>query len=274
MPSAALVLDDPRVSEAHAMVSLRGAELQLLALRGMFAVNGQPSKKVVLAAGQRITFATGVQVDVLAVQLPAALAALEGEGLPKQVLSASNSVFLGPPPRVVPGAAVDAQAWIWSLGERWRLREGTTTAVDLLPGEGFVVGGRRFVLTSVRVERASTDATLADGRVGEPLTLIAGWDTFRIEAVGRPPLVIGGVSARLLSLLAEVDTALSWEGLAQELWPAQVDRLALRRRLDVSLSRLRARLRASGVRTDLVKASGSGHYELVRYPGDVVTDRT
>lgn len=274
MPSAALVLDDPRISEAHAMVSLRGAELQLLALRGMFAVNGAPAKKVVLEAGQHIAFATGVAVDVLAVQLPATLAALEGDGLVKQVLSASNAVFSGPPPRVVPGAAVEAQAWIWSLGERWRLRVGTGPARDLHAGESFTLGDRRFVLGSVRVERASTDATVAEGRVGEPLTLVAGWDTFRIEAAGRPPLVIGGVSARLLSLLAEVETSLSWEGLAQELWPAESDRMALRRRLDVSLSRLRGRLRASGVRTDLVKASGSGHYELVRYPGDVVTDRT
>ena len=33
LPSAALVVDDPRVSEAHAIVSLRRAALHLLALR-------------------------------------------------------------------------------------------------------------------------------------------------------------------------------------------------------------------------------------------------
>ncbi len=40
--SAALHVDDARVSEAHALVSLRGRELQLLALRGRFAVDSTP----------------------------------------------------------------------------------------------------------------------------------------------------------------------------------------------------------------------------------------
>ena len=42
MWSAALHLDDPRVSEAHAMVSIRGSELKLLALRGRFQIDGLP----------------------------------------------------------------------------------------------------------------------------------------------------------------------------------------------------------------------------------------
>lgn len=42
--SAALCLSDPRVSEAHAMVSLREGQLRLLALRGLFAIDGKPSK--------------------------------------------------------------------------------------------------------------------------------------------------------------------------------------------------------------------------------------
>ena len=37
-----LHVDDARVSEAHALVSLRGRELQLLALRGRFAVDSTP----------------------------------------------------------------------------------------------------------------------------------------------------------------------------------------------------------------------------------------
>jgi hypothetical protein len=62
--------------------------------------------------------------------------------------------------------------------------------------------------------------------------------------------------------------------LARELWPADDRRDALRRRLDVLLVRLRARLRTAGIRTDLVSFTGSGHMELLRYPGDVVQDRS
>lgn len=275
MAAAALVLDDPRVSEGHALVSLRGAELQLLALRGMFAVDGRPASKVVLARGQRLSFADGLDLWVDAVQLPDVLAAVEGDGLPRQVLAGSTSLFPGPPPRVVPGSAPDAAAWIWSSGPRWRLRVGAdSTARDLAPGDRFEVGGRSFQMTTVRVERAGVEPTVARGRVGEPLRMVAGWDTFRIEQEGRPPVIIGGLAARLLSLLAEVEVAMSWEGLARELWPAEPDRDNLRRRLDVTLSRLRTRLRSSGIRTDLVRSTGAGHLELVRYPGDAVVDQT
>lgn len=274
MASAALVLDDPRVSECHALLSLRGAELQLLALRGMFAVNGEPATKAALAAGQVLAFADGLELHVEQVQLPEALPALEGDGLPRQVLAGSSSLYTGPPPRLVPGTARDAQAWIWSTGSRWRLRLGEAPPRELVAGEPFRLDGRGFVLGAIQVERAGVDATLAQGRVGETLELVVSWDTARITRAGRPPVVIGGLSARILSLLAEVDTALSWEGLARELWSADMDRDSLRRRLDVALSRLRARLRASGVRTDLVRATGAGHLELVRYPGDVVIDRS
>ena len=275
MASAALVLDDPRVSEAHALISLRGAELQLLALRGMFAVNGEPSNKVVLQPGQLLSFAEGLALEVEAVQLPDTLAAIEGDGLPRQVLGGTNSLFVGPPPRLVPGTARDADAWIWSTGPRLRLRVGEAAPPrDLSPGDSFSVGARTFRLATLHIERAGTDATVAQGRVGEALQMVAGWDTFRIGRAGRPPVIIGGVSARLLSQLADVGTALSWEGIARELWPADPDRDSLRRRLDVALSRLRSRLRASGIRTDLVRSTGAGHLELVCYPGDVVDDRS
>jgi hypothetical protein len=270
MPTAAVVLDDPRVSECHAMVSLRGAELQLLSLRGMFAVNGRPSNKVVLAEGQVLSFADGIDLTVRSVLLPNVLTAVQGEGLPAQVLSASSSLFTGPPPRLVPGTSLEACAWLWSMGADWRLRVAGGATQDLHPGDVFEIQGRQFSLTEVQVERAGVDATVAQGGVGGALVMTAGWDTFRIERAGVPPVLLGGVSARLLSVLAEVETSLSWEGLASEIWPSEDNRDSLRRRLDVSLSRLRSRLRETGIRTDLVQASGSGHIELLRYADDVL----
>ena len=58
--TAALHLDDARISEAHAMISLRGEELKLLALRGRFAVGNKPLSGLTLAEGQRISFARGL----------------------------------------------------------------------------------------------------------------------------------------------------------------------------------------------------------------------
>jgi hypothetical protein len=281
MATAALVLDDARVSEAHALVSFRGAELQLLALRGMFAVNGAPTSKVTLAPGQRLTFAGGVDLTVESVSLPSSLDALRGDGLSPQVLTGVASLLVGPPPRLVPGSQPDADAWLWSNGEGWRLtlRGGAAAGPagpsrDLVPGDTFEVGGRRFELTGLRVERAGVDATEAAGRVGEGLQIVAAWDTVQLLRPGHPTVLISGVSARLVSALAEVRVALSWDALARELWPGDDDRASLRRRLDVALSRLRARLKAAGIRADLVRATGAGHVELILYPGDTVEDRS
>ena len=78
--SAALPLSSPHVSEAHAMVSLRGGHMHLLSLRGLFAFRGKPSKDLVLAPGQRIAFARNVEVTVVEVVLPEATLGLdEGE---------------------------------------------------------------------------------------------------------------------------------------------------------------------------------------------------
>jgi hypothetical protein len=194
--------------------------------------------------------------------------------LPTQALGGTASLWAGPPPRLAPGHAPDADAWLWTTGTRWRLRVAGEDARDLDPDGEFEVRGRRFRLTALQVERAGVDATENHGRVGASLELIAGWDTVQIKRSGHPPVVIGGVEARILSTLAAVDAALSWEAVAHEVGGAETDPHALRRRLDVALSRLRARLRGSDIRTDLVRSTGAGHLELVRYPGDVVIDRT
>ncbi len=80
------------------------------------------------------------------------------------------------------------------------------------------------------------------------------------------------MQARLLSELVAVDDPLSWTALTVELWPGEDD-VALRRgRLDALLLRIRRRLRAAGLRADLVRTDGAGTVELVRYPNDVVED--
>ena len=92
LATAALHLDDGRISEAHAMVSLRGRELKLLALRGLFAVAGKPIDEIVLREGLAVELARGLEIYVEDVVLPTALLAIEGEGLPRQVLAGTSSL--------------------------------------------------------------------------------------------------------------------------------------------------------------------------------------
>ena len=89
--SAALYIDDARISEAHALVSLRGRELRFLQLRGRFALDGQQLGELTLREGLLIELAQGLTLEVLRVQLPPTLLALKGEGLPTQALHEISS---------------------------------------------------------------------------------------------------------------------------------------------------------------------------------------
>ena len=104
--------------------------------------------------------------------------------------------------------------------------------------------------------------------------IIAAFDTVHIHREGGPPLTLGGMQARLVSELVAIGGPVSWTALAEELWPDETDPHLRRGRLDTLLSRVRRRMRAAGLRSDLVRADGSGAIELLLYPADKVEDRT
>lgn len=272
--TAALHLDDARVSEAHAMVSLRGRELKLLALRGRFAIDGSPLTELVLAPGQRIALARGVAIEVVEVVLPEAVLALEGDGLARTVLPPVTTLRTRPKPRIVPRFDPEGAARLWSTGETWRLQLGDADARTLDAGDPFSVDDRRFVAVEVPLGEAAPDATRVQGAIDEPLTLVAQFDTVHIQRGGELAVALGGLPARLVSELVAVDGPVGWEALAREVWGPHDDTRTLRRKLDVNLSRLRKKLREARVRPDLVRADGAGHLELLLAPGDRVDDRT
>jgi hypothetical protein len=94
--TAQLRLTDPAVSEGHAMVSLRGRELRLLALRRSIVVNDVPVAEATLRAGQRVHLSHDTTLHVVRVVLPE-------DGLP-----VPNATFgeEHPPVRVVVGNGV------------------------------------------------------------------------------------------------------------------------------------------------------------------------
>lgn len=270
--SAALSLEDGRISEAHAMVSLRGQELKLLALRGRFALEGKAMTSVVLEAGQRIALAEGLELLVEEVQLPTAVLAVEGDGLPRQVLGGVASLIVRPRPELVQ-RFVDAPAHIWSDGERWLLKLGGETR-ELSPGDAWEVDGRSFRAVAASLAAAGRSATRLDGGVHRPVRVVARFDTVHVYPEGGQPLALSGRSARIVSELVAFDGPVAWQVLGRELWPDEDDDHQLRRKLDVNLSRLRKKLRDAGLRPDLVRADGFGHLELFLHEGDEVEDAT
>ncbi len=71
-PVAGLTLDDASVSEAHALVSLRGGRFVLLGLRGVFTVDAgtTPVQRVELRPGQTLRLSRNAVLHVEDIRLP------------------------------------------------------------------------------------------------------------------------------------------------------------------------------------------------------------
>lgn len=269
--AAALQLDDPAVSEAHAMVSLRGEQLWLLALRRRLIVGGRPVESVVLQPGLVVGIAPNLSLVVEQISLPEAILGLEGPGLPAQALPGTCSLVRDPYPRLAAGASAEALAVFWLTEGQWRARAGDGRTRPLLPGDALELGGERWRATLIALDRAGRSHTCAGG--DGPLRIVSRFDTVQLHRSSGPVVVIAGQMARVLAELISVQQPISWEALARPHWPHLSDREVLRRRWDGLLGRLRERLRESGVRGDLVASSGIGLVELVLREGDLVEDQ-
>jgi len=274
LTAAAMHIDDARVSEAHAMVSLRDGALRLLSLRGAFSVRGKVVRDAELSTGMQVVLARGVVLEVLEVVLPEAVLAIEGPRLPRTMLPSVCGLCASPQPRLVLGSRGEADAWIWSVGTGWRLQlSGHGTTRELREGDHFTVAGEDFSVVAMPLRSAGPAATDMARSVTAPLHLVAAWDSFHIHRDNTPVIALQGVLARIASELASVGAPLEWRVLARQVWPKEDDDLVLRHRLDANLSRLRKKLREAGVRPDLVRTDGGGLVELVRYPQDTLEDR-
>lgn len=274
LPSAALFLDDERISEAHALVSLRGTELKILALRGRLLVDGKPAHEAVLEEGLVVEPAPGLELTVASVTLPDAVLAIEADGMPRQVPPGTGSIVLGQRPTLLPRHVGDAAAWVWAVGDGWRVRIGNGAPRELRVGDSFDVHGVTFRAVQIPLARAGRDNTRGAPATPAPLTIVARYDVVHVWAEGGGEAHFDGVLARILSELASIGAPVAWEVVAAQTWPKEPERSALRARWDVCLSRVRRRLRQAGLRDDLVRAAGIGLIELHLRPGDRVQDES
>lgn len=284
LPSAAIRLNDPRISEAHALVSLRARTLKLLALRGRFAVSGVPLQEVVLEAGTVIQLAPDLALTVLEVTLPTSVLGLEGDLVPRQVLGPVTSLRVGSgTPEVLPGFHPDADALLWSGGDGFllRLRGEAERRVDV--GDRFALpipaggatgspGALGLRLVAVPLTSAEVDATQRDD-LDQALTLVVRYDSVHVHR-GKTVASIDGMPARVVTELAQIGVPVEWRTLARLLWPGEDDDAALRARFDRTMTRLRKRLVELGLRRDLVRTDGGGRFELLLGPDDRVRDET
>lgn len=273
--SAALQLDDARISEAHAMLSLRGETFRLLALRGRFAVGGKPSTSLVLTQGMEVFLARDLSIRVVDIELPTRVLGIEGPGLPRQVLNGVCSIVCNTRNELVPKYEANAAAHIWSDGTHWQLKlRDAPSPIKLHDGVSWQMNGQSFKAVAIDLAAVGRNATRMLGGVQDSLAIVAQYDSVHLSRAGQPPVALSGLGARLVSELVAFDGPVDWQVLAKEIWPDEDDSHLLRRRLDVNLARLRKKLREAGLRTDLVRADGLGHLELFLYEGDTVEDRS
>jgi len=268
--SAALRIDDPRVSEAHALVSLRGDRLKLLSLRGRFVVQGEPRTEHVLAPGQTVDLSPDTRLEVLDVFLPSFVVALEGEGLPASALHGSAALAFRSEPMLVKASAPDAAAWFWPGPDGMRVRLPGEGARALALGEDVAVQGRTFRLVSIPL--SGYEATMDRSTVRSSLQIVVRYETAHIHRADGVTGVLDGIQARLLSELVAFGVPVAWAVLAGQVWKDSDDPFVLRKRLDGALWRLRRSLRSAGLRDDLVRPNGQGQFEVFLLPGDTVRE--
>lgn len=273
MPRCELCIDDGRISEAHALVSLRGEELVLLPLRGRFAIDGRAVAQLALAPGQQLELAPGLMLQVLEVVLPDEVLAVELSGVPAQVLLGTTSIVSAPQPSFRAGWLADAAAWLWRHEVGWRVQVHGEAPRALTGGDSVPLpGGVTLRAAWQPLSSAMADPTQLEGAVDAPLRIVARYQSVHISRGAREMLVLDGTPAQCVSELVAFKGPVSWETAARELWRGDVSETLLRGRWDAMLLRLRNRLRQAGVRPDLVRSDRSGYVELVLKPGDELID--
>lgn len=272
--SAALLLPDPFVSEAHAMVSLRGGALRLLGLRGRLVVAGRQVPEALLTPGLEIELSRASTLSVIEVNLPSTALALEHPALGRKVLSGTASLLTQPTLTFVAGASRDARAILWSDGLAWyaRLVGGEDRALE--PGSSLEIDGHTIDVTAVAISPSGEVTHTDPSNIDAQLHLVLRYDSVHIHRKGAPTLTLDGIVARVVSDLGTAGVPISWQVLAAELWPAESDPIALRRNWDANLARLRKKLREARIRADLVRTDHRGNFELVLARGDRVDDQT
>lgn len=234
---AALSLEDPRISEAHALVSLRGQSLKLLALRGRFRHQGVVCSEVELQAGVMIELADGVCLHCQEVSLPDTLPGLAVDTLPVIPLTSTISVFLTHPPNIHHGYHPEADLSLWSFGESWRIMHQNQPPQAIQIGDTWHVKGIDIRIEPVSSTVLNHPVTRSSLRLA--MTLEVRGDVVRIVRKNESPLLVSGIPGRIFAAVLK-EGPLHWLDVVERVWPNDMSlEIAMRRRFDRGLSRLR-----------------------------------
>lgn len=270
---AALCLDDPRISEAHALLSLRGGALVLLALRGRFRYRGQVFAELELRDGMAIELHKDFWLHCDEVVVPRALIGLEIPALPPVTLTHTSSLFFDADSRTFSlqqGYIEQADVVFWSLGDTWSYRRLDGTTHDLEPGDTIEVQDTSVRCVCISLDHAGTPKTRQSQR--PPLRLEVTSKSVKIQSdVHGSAAVISGIPGQILANISYYKHPVGWQTIARKVWHDDLSsENSLRRRFDVGLSRLRDKLQQLELLHDFVRMDGSGLVSLELEPEDTI----
>ena len=198
--SAELKIANPEVSEAHAIISLRGHQLHMLSLRRWIILNGERCSAIALRPGQRIYLSQTVVLEVEAVELPGHVLVLWCDD--REVCTLSESVYSltrsEAELKVAPEHVAQAEAYLWGNSEGFTLRVGEAAAIEVAAGTQWQLGPHHLRVTA----RPLGDGALSTRSIGQndpPLKIVARYDTVYLHTPGRAPAVLSGLLARIVS---------------------------------------------------------------------------
>lgn len=235
---AALCLDDPRISEAHAMISLRDGALKLIALRGRFRHKGKVLSEVELVAGLEVELAGHVTLRCEHVEMPESmLGLLIGEEL-EVMLTTTLTLYTEDFPTLRRGYDPMGAAVFWSTGSQWRASLGSAPPIPLTLGDRLELDGTTIEVIAIELERAARAHTRKTIR--SPWTFTCHEAHVDIAPEGQSLIRITGIPGKILLHLLRRGGSASCTQIIGDVWPEDASEpQALRRRFDAGLKRLR-----------------------------------
>jgi len=277
MSSAALRVVGPGISEAHALISLRGAHLWCLALRGKVQWRTEPgvplqsASELMLEPGMEIVLGETVVLMVEDVVLPDMVHAIVGlPGGARPLLTGQASLTIEPTVSLDDDLSPDAALWVWMDGQEWMVQVPGEAPRSVSLGDVIWEGPPTLRLGTASLAGQGTANT--HGELGLPLVIEAWREQTIIRAPGGRPVVLSGKAAAIVRELVLYRVPTHWREVAEQVWAdADVD---LRANFDRNRKRVAARLKSAGLRHDLLGTRGDGHYFLKLGPQDRLLDRT
>lgn len=273
LPSAALRLDDPRISEAHALVSLRGRALKLIGLRRSLGVGRSWVAEVELRPGLKVLLEEDLGVEVVDVTgLDGSLLAIEAEGFKAIELDQPELSVLLDPLQVVAGWKREAAAWIWRGEDRWTAQIANGAPMTLAAGAELTIAAHSLRVVEVPLDRA---ATRSGGRLHPPLTITIHAMHTEIQVQGRHDVVkLKDNAHAILAAIARESRGgapAHWTLIARRVWGKRAQRhiddglRTTETNWYMNRARLREKLNKAGL-PDLVEGE-DGDVRLALRPG-------